>query len=142
MNAGEVIVNPHAPHDCVYNYDGAFFCYTCRAEWGALPGHPEMPKECIPWACPHCKSPDCESKSRPIKCYERVGISLRQRVHALEEALRLALPILQWAVEDTQFKLSNGMGMVEELEKELIEEQNALSAAEKAIGGKDQAHEP
>ena len=36
------------PHDPlrVFEYDGAFQCLNCHAEWGALPGHPVMPAVC------------------------------------------------------------------------------------------------
>jgi hypothetical protein len=36
---------PHDPFR-VFEYDGAFQCRDCHAEWGALPGHPIMPTVC------------------------------------------------------------------------------------------------
>lgn len=33
-------------HKRVFEYDGAFRCLDCGAEWGALPGHPVMPERC------------------------------------------------------------------------------------------------
>lgn len=35
------------PHKNVTEYDGAFNCNDCHSRWGALPGEPQMPKECI-----------------------------------------------------------------------------------------------
>lgn len=34
-------------HQNVAEYDGAFVCHDCGGSWGALPGTPEMPKDCI-----------------------------------------------------------------------------------------------
>lgn len=37
---------PHNPFR-VFEYDGAFWCLDCSCQWGALPGRPIMPTECI-----------------------------------------------------------------------------------------------
>lgn len=34
------------PHERVFEYDGAFQCLNCHAEWGALPGKPVMAVSC------------------------------------------------------------------------------------------------
>lgn len=34
------------PHKFAYEYDGAFGCTRCKANWGALPGKPVMPETC------------------------------------------------------------------------------------------------
>jgi len=33
-------------HARVWEYDGAHKCMECHAQWGALPGHPQMPERC------------------------------------------------------------------------------------------------
>ena len=35
-------------HALVYEYDGAFQCLHCNAQWGALPGNPKEPEHCTP----------------------------------------------------------------------------------------------
>lgn len=35
-------------HRNVNEYDGAYKCLDCQAQWGEIPGHPEMPDECKP----------------------------------------------------------------------------------------------
>ena len=34
-------------HARVWQYDGAYKCLDCQAQWGALPGHPKMPENCV-----------------------------------------------------------------------------------------------
>ena len=36
-----------SPHQHIVGYDGAFHCLDCQAEWGALPGNPQMPDRCV-----------------------------------------------------------------------------------------------
>jgi hypothetical protein len=36
----------HGNHLQVAHYDGAYFCLSCGAEWGALPNNPPMPVNC------------------------------------------------------------------------------------------------
>lgn len=80
---------PIGPHQRVFEYDGSFQCVKCQGQWGALPGNPAMPAECVKWICPHCGSSDCESKGpRGAKCYERSEAALKQRLEAAEKALR------------------------------------------------------
>ena len=35
-------------HQRVHEYDGAFECLDCGAQWGALPGNPKEPAQCVP----------------------------------------------------------------------------------------------
>ena len=35
-------------HQRVHEYDGAFECLDCGAQWGALPGNPKEPFHCTP----------------------------------------------------------------------------------------------
>lgn len=45
-------------HLRVWEYDGAYKCLDCQAQWGALTGHPTMPELCerkVPLKpCPFC----------------------------------------------------------------------------------------
>lgn len=53
MNCNKPLPCPDHPksiHHRVYEYDGAFRCLNCKAQWGALPGKPTMPERCAPEA--------------------------------------------------------------------------------------------
>jgi hypothetical protein len=50
-------------HARVFEYDGAFRCLTCRAQWGALPGRPTEPPTCIP-SCAACGGALAEIRGR------------------------------------------------------------------------------
>ena len=39
-------MSEQTPHKRVFEYDGAFHCLDCNAEWGALPGNPKMLEYC------------------------------------------------------------------------------------------------
>lgn len=85
------------PHSAVTEYDGAFFCNTCRESWGAMPGSPEMPPECVPWRCPHCGATECTKHGvRRARCYEREIAALRAEVERLNQWKHETLTIQQW----------------------------------------------
>jgi hypothetical protein len=43
---GGGMVSPKGPHVNVWEYDEAFKCLDCQAQWGALDGRPVMPEFC------------------------------------------------------------------------------------------------
>jgi len=40
------MVSPKGPHQRVWEYDGAFKCMDCKAQWGCLGGNPQIPATC------------------------------------------------------------------------------------------------
>lgn len=91
--------NPHFPHLRVFEYDGSYKCLDCRKAWGALPGAPKMPGECVKWICPKCLSSQCEwpdtkdCQARQIstltaRVAELVGVLCNNEPYSLRETLK------------------------------------------------------
>lgn len=74
---------PYEPHSRVSEYDGAFRCIDCLAQWGALPGEPVMPSVCDVEALLRARRQRAES-AQP----ESMSVGqLNQAVRDLREAL-------------------------------------------------------
>ena len=61
---------PMIVHKTVHEYDGAYKCLDCQKSWGALPGNPNEPSECIPpkpmtlksYLMAQCHNPEMQAK--------------------------------------------------------------------------------
>ena len=70
-----MIVGNHAR---VWEYDGAFKCLDCQVHWGALPGHPQMPENCV---CSESDQEDVRAQVEGIATLLKASIPPGKDIH-------------------------------------------------------------